>query len=291
MKTRRIFYAAADMAALFLFVYLLVFPQNAAEPTRTALEFCAKTLVPSLFIYMILAKIVITLPLTDKIAKKIGYEAVTLITGALCGCPLGAKTAVSLYETGRISKKHAEFLCSFTNNASVSFVLGFVGSELYGDIGVGLKLLLFQLIASVSTAVLMRFLMFGREKLPSALPGKGAKTGLREAVSDSALTMINVCACAVFFMVCGNAVSGIFHFNPTVDAILKSVLEFSSGCAAASKLDSFSLPITAFSIGLTGLSVALQVRSVAAGRLAMRPFLVGKVISCTVMTLLSVFCG
>ena len=96
MKIRRLFYFIADLAAVALFIYLIVFPENAVEPTRLALLFCAKTLVPSLFIYMVLAKIIITLPITDRFTERFGYSAVTLITGTLCGCPLGAKTAVSL---------------------------------------------------------------------------------------------------------------------------------------------------------------------------------------------------
>lgn len=291
MKPRQIISLLGNIAALILFIYLLVFPQYASEPTREALAFCGNTLIPSLFIYMILSKTLMNLPVTHILAKKLGYEAVLLPLGALCGAPIGAKNAVSLYESGRISKKHAEFLCSFTNNASLSFVIGYVGKELFGSVKIGLMLFFCQTAASVLTAFVMKRLMFGGEKPPRQGTPLIQKTGLRDAVADSALTMLNLCACAIFFIVAGGAISRIFSLGTVPDAILKSALEFSSGCAAAAKTGRFALPITAFSIGLTGFSVALQVQSVIAGRLSIRPYLAGKLISCTAMVILTVICG
>ncbi len=291
MKTRSLISSVADSVLIFLFVYLILFPQNASNPTRDALAFCAKTLVPSLFIYMVLAKTVVSLPITEKLAKTIGLAPIVLIMGTLCGVPVGAKTAVALYESGKIKKKYAEYLCSFTNNASVSFVLGFVGAELFGNIKIGLRLLIYQFMASVITAIIMKSIIFGREKLPKAEFSKTRKVSLREALTDSALTMINLCACAVFFIVAGGAISQLLTLPPVLNAVLKSVLEFSSGCAAAADSGRYSIYICAFSIGMTGLSVALQVQSVIAKKLAMRPFLTGKLISGTVMTVLAIIFG
>lgn len=281
----------SDITVILLFGYLIIFPNEATEPTRSALEFCAKTLIPSLFIYMVLAKIVITLPITDKLIKKLGLEPFLLIMGTLCGSPVGAKSALTLFERNRISKEHAEFLCAFTNNASMSFVVGFVGNEIFGDIKIGLKLFVFQIISSAICAVIMKFVIFGKTKPESQNFVSGGKIGLRDAVSDSAMTMLNLCACVVFFIIVGSAISDILNLNSVSNAILKSVLEFSSGCAAAAKTGVFSFPIIAFAVGHTGLSVALQVRSVVANKLSIRPFLLGKLICCSVMTLLAVIFG
>lgn len=290
MKLRRIIFLFADVALVLFFVYLLTFPQYVSVPTRYSLEFCAKTLIPSLFVYMILAKIVITLPITDRISKITGYESILLITGLLCGAPIGAKNALSLYESGRISKKHAEYLCSFTNNASISFVVGYVGKELLGDAEKGLALFLFQIAASVLTAIVMKYVVFGKTPLPKISVLSQKRIGLREAISDSATTMIGLCACVIFFIVTGSALSHIFALDETSDAILRSVLEFSSGCAYASKTE-FSMQIIAFSLGASGISVAMQVKSVISNKLSLRPYLYGKLISGATMTALAVIFG
>lgn len=287
MKTRSIFSALTDSLAIILFLYLLVFPQSASEPTRNALYFCAQTLIPSLFIYMVLAKMIISLPATDRLAKRIGTGSIVFISGILCGCPIGAKMALSLYESGRIDKRYAEYLCAFTNNASVSFVVGYVGGELFGSRVIGIRLFIFQIIASAVTALLMKRFIYGKTHIKTIYSESAGRVPLREAVTDSAQTMISVCACAVFFIVAASSISGFLGLPPIWDAVLKCLLEFSSGCAAGARLDSGALGICAFSIGFTGLSVFLQVKSVVSGKLSTKPFAVGKLISATVMTMLS----
>lgn len=291
MKTRKIILICADIAAVLLFVYLLIFPEYASETTAEALKFCGKTLIPSLFIYMVLSKTVITRPITEKLMRIVGCETVALITGTLCGCPVGAKNALSLYESGRISKKHAEYLLSFTNNTSVSFLVGYVGMELMGDLNIGLRLLAYQIIGALCAAVVMKFVIFGKEKLPECRAGASERVGLREAISDSAMTMLVLCACAVFFIVVSGAIARILSLSPCGEAVLRSALEFSSGCTAAAKCGKAGLVITAFAIGNSGLSVALQVRSVIANRLSFRPYIAGKAVACAVTTALAFIFG
>ncbi|MBE6692439.1 MAG: hypothetical protein E7586_03780 [Ruminococcaceae bacterium] len=291
MKARRIFSFCAQMITLFLFIYLLIFPQSATEPTRFALEFCGKTLIPSLFIYMVLSKMIVASPIINKLTKLLGLESVALILGTLCGCPIGAKNAVLLYDNGQITKKHAEYLCSFSNNASISFVIGFVGAEILGDIRLGIMLLIFQITASAITAEIMKFKMFGKEKLPQASQGIYGKTGLWEAVSDSAVTMVSLCACVVFFIVAGGVFTQLFSFSPEAEAVFKSMLEFSSGCVAAKNTGEYAFVISAFALGQMGGSVVLQVKSVVGNRFSIRPFLAGKLINGAVMTALAIIFG
>ena len=291
MKIHKTISVFSDIAVILLFGYLIIFPNEATQPTRNALDFCAKTLIPSLFIYMVLAKIVITLPITDKLIQKFGLETFLLIMGTLCGAPIGAKSALTLFENRRISKERAEFLCAFTNNASMSFVVGFVGNELFGDIKIGIKLFIFQLSASAVCAVIMKFVIFGKAKLKAPNVITATKIGLRDAVADSAMTMLNLCACVVFFIIVGTSISDILNLGNVSNAVLKSMLEFSSGCAAATKTGSFAFPIIAFALGHTGLSVVLQVRSVVANKLSIHPFLLGKLICCSLMTFFAVIFG
>ncbi len=291
MKTRRIFSFCVQLTTLFLFIYLLIYPESATEPTRFALNFCGTTLIPSLFIYMVLSKMIVNTPIIQKLTKALGLEAVALILGTLCGCPIGAKTAVLLYDNRKITKKHGEYLCSFSNNASVSFVIGFVGGELLGDIRLGIKLLIFQITASAITAGIMKYKIFGREKLPQVSQGVYTKTSLWEAVSDSAATMVNLCACVVFFIVAGGVFTQLFSFPPACEAIFKSMLEFSSGCAAAKNAPDYAFIISAFALGQMGGSVVLQVKSVVGNRFSIRPFLAGKLINGIVMTALAIIFG
>ncbi len=291
MKVKQMIFRSTELGFFIFFIYLLVFPDSATEPTRNALVFCAQTLVPSLFIYMVLSKIIMCQPLTAKIMKIFSPWAVALVMGILCGAPIGAKNAVSLYDSGKISKKYGEYLCSFTNNPSLSFVIGFAGKELLGDSRLGIKLLIFEITSCLITAFVMKLLIFGKEKLPKPDFENNKKIGIWEAVSESALTMVNLCACVVFFMILGNTVSKALNLSPLAEGILKSALEFSSGCAAAAKTGKFAFPLIAFALGQTGASVALQVKSVIGNRFSVVPFAIGKLVTASVMTFLAVVFG
>ena len=52
-----------------------------------------------------------------------------MLTGFLCGYPMGSKTAADLTRAGRISLEEGQYLLSFCNNTSPMFVLGFVAVQ------------------------------------------------------------------------------------------------------------------------------------------------------------------
>lgn len=291
MKTKKTLSISADVAVILLFVYFLVFPNYASEPTRQALYFCGNTLIPSLFIYMVLAKRALSSPIVERVIGRLGYEPLLFLLGSLCGAPIGAKLATELYKNGRTTKKYSEYLTSFSNNASISFVIGYVGSGLYGDARVGIRLFIFQLLSTGLAAVIMKYVIFGKAKPKLEFVSSAKRSNLSESISDSARTIISLCACVIFFIVAGSAISNSLSLSATADALLRSFLEFSSGCAAASDAGIYSLPITAFSLGFTGCSVAMQVKSVTEGRLSMVPYFTGKTIGCTIFTLLVIIFG
>ncbi len=291
MKARRLFSFTADALTVILFVYLLIFPKNLSDDTKNALAFCAQTLIPSLFLYTVLSKAVFSMPFAEKAVKYIGLPAFSLIMGTLCGAPLGAKNSLFLYESGKISKKYAEYLCSFTNNASVSFVIGYVGSVLFNDIKIGLRLLAYQLIGEAAAAVIMRYLIFGKEKPKESFVQDVKKANLSEIIIESAHTVINISACAVFFKVVAETLSRLMSLGRFGNAILLSLLEFSSGTCEASKLGNSAVVLCAFAIGGTGISVAMQVKSVISDRLSIRSYFAGKSICCAVMTGLAFIFG
>jgi len=274
---------------VFIFIYLLAFPSEAAATTESAVELCLKTLIPSLFIYTVLSKIIVSLPIINKSASVIGIAPITLFVGLLCGAPLGAKTAAELYESGSISKKYAEYLCSFCNNASLPFVVGFVGGRLFQSTEIGLRLFAYQLAGSLFAAVVMRIYIFGfkriNEKPRSATKRVPLQTALREAVG----VMASICACATFFSVLASVTARLLPFPFSL--LIGCLLEFSSGCVSASRYGEIGVVLAALSIGLLSASVAMQVRSVTNGRLSLKPYLLGKLLCGGVSVLLAVIFG
>lgn len=109
------------------------------------LELWFRNMIPSLLPFMILSGIMIRMNLTEK-ASMILYPVVrpiykvrknvcyAMLTGFLCGFPMGAKTVNDLYVRQMITKREAEYLLAFCNNIGpvyfCSFVLPLLGRQL-----------------------------------------------------------------------------------------------------------------------------------------------------------------
>lgn len=236
---------------------------------------------------MIFARMIISMPVSSSLFGRLGRygtEAEILTLGMLCGFPVGAKSAVFLYQNGSISKKRAEFICAFTNNASITFLLSYTGIMLFSDIRIGIRLALFQLVSSLVTAAVLRGVFMGKEDfiVKNNIVAKN-KTNLTEAVTDSAYTMLSICAFIITFMVLGELALSITSAEGFWGVIMKGLFEFSSGCASAATLEP-DIAFVAISIivGFSGLCVIMQVLSVIRGILSARMYILGRLINTVV---------
>ena len=127
---KRIFYTAGT---LLLLVFLLRFPEEALSASRDGLNLWLNTLLPTLLPFIILTGILIHTGMVEKLLKPLSpvwshifgispSGAYALLLGLLCGYPMGAKITSDLYGCGRISKREAEYLLTFTNHASPVFI-------------------------------------------------------------------------------------------------------------------------------------------------------------------------
>lgn len=287
-----------DLLVLMTFFYLLVHPKYVSVPVTESIYLCVKVIIPALFVYMVLARLILSMPLTEMIHAKLGrygIETEVLLLGVLCGFPVGAKSAMYLYENGMITKKRAEYLCSFTNNASLSFLLGYIGTVLFDNILIGLRLAIFQLCAAIITAIVFRFTFMSKNdfvSLKQAEVRRKKRTGFAEAVTDSAMTMLSVCAFIVLFSVLGEFALRIVHPDSFCSVLLKGFFEFSTGCTLAEKLS----PQTAFTavgvvIAFSGLCIMMQVISVMQNKLSPRMYLTGRILNAALVGLFSLFFG
>lgn len=121
---------------------LLTYPKESLAFSFTGLQLWFNRMIPTLLPFMILSGIMIRLNLTESFVRILrpvlapllhvslnGIYAV--ITGFLCGFPMGAKVIADLYSCGKLTKEEASFLLSFCNNIGpiyfISFVLPAIG--------------------------------------------------------------------------------------------------------------------------------------------------------------------
>lgn len=153
----------------------MFYPKEAMEAAKSGLTLCYNVIIPSLFPFFVLSSLVVELGLAGYLGRMLegimrplfnvsGACASAFALGFIGGYPVGAKTAINLYEKGMCTKTEAERLLSFCNNSGPAFILGVVGAGIFSSSRVGLLLYLAHITASICVGILFRFYKAGGKK-------------------------------------------------------------------------------------------------------------------------------
>ena len=292
---------------------LLRWPQESMAATREGLKLCGNVIIPSLFPFFVLSSLVVELGMSRYLGKLLepvmgplfrvnGACASALALGFVGGYPVGARTAISLYQNGQCSKTEAERLLAFCNNSGPAFILGVVGAGVFGSSLVGLILYLTHIAASFLVGLLFRFYR------PADRPGRGVSTwgfqatpfapAFTKSVTGALTSTLNICAFVLFFTVVlralflsgvMSALSGLLSAllaplgmdQVWAQRLLTGLLEISSGVSSLTGEGGLNsrMSLAAFILGWAGLSVHCQVMAfLGDSGLSLRTYLVGKML-------------
>lgn len=206
---------------------LLRWPQDISLGVVQGLTLCYQVIFPALFPFFILSALVISLGLSGPLGRLFqgvmfplfrlnGACGNALVLGLIGGYPVGAKTALGLYQAGACTRIEAQRMLAFCNNAGPAFLLGVVGAEIFGSNWVGALLYLAHLLASFGVGILFRF--YGREEAtssnpvaePPALPFSSA---FLSAVTGAFSATLQVCA----FILCFAVISALLRLSGALD--------------------------------------------------------------------------
>ncbi|MBQ9784530.1 MAG: hypothetical protein IJW29_03415 [Clostridia bacterium] len=308
VRTSRAHTASELLFGCFAFFCLLLILRNAeiaVEYMTRGLLLCARTVIPSLFPFMILSELVVTSGLADRLLARLCAPmcrvlrlptggCVALILGLLCGFPVGARCAIAAYERGELSREGCERVLGAASPPSSAFVMGAVGVSLWSNRALGISLYL-----SVIASALLTCLFTSRRASPVPVapipirtqPSLGAAkfTG---AVRASTESMLLICAYVVFFSALtgtlGMALSSL-GANETLRAVLTAIFEMSSGVSALSALSPVApaLILSAATLGWSGLSVHCQMLALCQGHdLSLRTYFLSKLLQALLCALI-----
>lgn len=326
-EKKKIFEYLSFVITLIGFAGLLIFTSDCINSAKKAVDMCLNIIIPSLFPFFIFSSLIISSGVCEKIQRPMekimkplfnvsGACSAAFILGILSGFPVGAKTAVTLYEKRLCSKTEAERVLAFCNNAGPFFILGTVGVGMWQSSKAGWILWSAQAISAILTGIIFGHL-WKRHDHPSKTYAASAKKRLSpsknlfSAVRGSAASMISICAFIIFFAVIvallqasgiiGGFASLICKIFPslsekTTENILSGFFEMTTGIAAVGNNTPLvqGLTVTGALLGWAGLSVHCQVLSVVhESGLSTRPYFYGKLmqtaLSATITFLFSVF--
>ena len=239
------------------------------ETVLNALIVCGRCLIPSLLPFMVISELFFATPdtangivaLCGKPFSRIFHLPpcgfVCFLAGMLFGFPLGAKFVAEYHKRGFLTDDEAKILASFTSAAGPAFVIAGVGFGMMHSWRIGVTLYFSQLIAIILFAGIVTH-VFPRRSTNISPPNVKDESAVAP-FRNSAVSMITVCACVLFFSLLTDIFKAILPaaWLPWVAALLEigTATERISHMRSAVKL-----PLCAFSIGFGGLSVQMQIK-------------------------------
>ena len=236
---------------------------------RDTLAGCFASLLPVLFPYMVLARLIVSLDLFSPFVRLLRLDRklhvpsalpVVWLLGNLCGYPIGAAECAALVRQNKLSAEHAGILCALASHGNPVYIVQIAGILWWKSMSFGIGLLLAQLCF---TTLVTTFILFWRRaerestggvRQNNAISGAGAFSA---AIRESSMACVAVCGSIVFFSI---VIALLPPMHPVLSALLAAILEFTSGVeAGALQGDIAGAAITGFALGFGGLSVLMQV--------------------------------
>ena len=155
------------LALLLIILMLVINPKKYINSCYNGLVVWVKNVLPSLFPFLICTKILTELNFFDKFTKLLSKPTKSIfktpkiasfvfIISIVSGYPVGAKVISDLYKQKIISNKTANKLTTFCSTSGPLFIIGTVGTSLFGRTLIGYLMLLSHILASLVNGIFYR---------------------------------------------------------------------------------------------------------------------------------------
>ncbi len=320
LSKKTLYDALIIIGLLCAILALILFPKESVSASKSGLALCTDVIIPSLFPFFVISSLMIELGLVHRLGRLLehimrplfgvgGAGSGVLVMSFVGGYPVGAKTAIALYESGGCTKTEAERMMSWCNNSGPAFILGVVGAGVFSSSAVGVILYLAHTLSSVLVGILFRRWGSDRaadsvqKKRPGIKPQPDFVSAFVSSVKGAFSSVLGICGFVIFFTVVIRLlfIAGIIPafakaigtvFSPIgmdakwAEKLLTGFIELSSGVStlapAAGEISS-SMAMAAFMLGWAGLSVHCQVLSfIGSSGLRFGSYFLGKLLHGTI---------
>ncbi|WP_432359515.1 hypothetical protein [Sporosarcina sp. UB5] len=254
-----------------LIILFILQPGIAHDGAEAGAQLFVHALLPYLLPYIILTQWLLKVPVENPSTKSWKRYMKAYVLGSFGGFPVGAVTVTEMVKNGELSRRESGYLLAACHAPGPMFILGFVGTELFGNTTTGWKLLAAIHIANI-LFLLFTLLAIRRRQRELDTPQqhitkKRVNSPFLESIKESSTVIILVATTVIFFSSLGNVLTTTISTAFTVDmgitkTILLALFEMTSGVQSATD-HFFTSPVFPFLIAaiisLNGLSIHMQV--------------------------------
>ena len=295
---------------LIFFLCMLSFPQTVFAGASYGLLLWFRHVLPTLLPYMVLINILIRTPALHWICRITStflcpllgtsyYGTFAVLTGFLCGYPMGAKTTSDLLNVNKISRSEASYLLSFCNNTSPAFILSYVVAQNMKERNLCIPFFLILTFTPLMLSFIFRLFYRLPESscsFPQVTPGSFSNPS--ESISDSFLdrcilnafeSVTKVGGYMMMFSVLLQLLASILP-NTIFSLLLYSSLEISTGIRllfSSALYTTEKIILCAFLTSFGGWCCIAQTYSmISSSQLPILPYITAKLVTALVTSLL-----
>lgn len=260
-----------SVAALLL---LLLSPSIAFYGARNGLVLWGSVIIPTLLPFMICSNVIVALNAIHILIFPVKWllhrffclsdaGSYTLVSGLLCGYPMGARTCSDFLDQNRISEKEGNYLLAICNHPSPMFLLGYAALKLPDAVPAWILLAsLYLPILPISWASRN---FYGIKEPASSLPVKKVITqSFDDSLMDSCEVMVKIGGYIMLFSILAQYIANLPIHAPLQKAVMLGFVEITTGMKFISETFSGSLGgfWIAAAAAFGGLSGIFQTKSV-----------------------------
>lgn len=217
------------LVALLAITLFIISPRVCINATSRGINVWLVNVVPALFPFFILTRIVIMLnqksiPVLDRFTSKCfntSNAGLTYFLSMLSGYPIGAKLISSYYENGAIDKTTATKMFSFCSTSGPMFIIGTIGIGVFGDARIGYIILIAHIIGAFINGLIYR----GEKEKCLQIISTNTNINLNEIMFDSINSILLVGSYIVFSSVIIELLS-LTNVLPTIANFICAITSF-----------------------------------------------------------------
>lgn len=292
------------ISPIILFILAVINSKTLFNGALSGIQLWMFTVVPTLFPFLILSDIMVRLNTTDYISALLSPITrpllgispsgnYAIITGLLCGYPVGAKTCADLVKENKISIHEGNYLLTFVNNASPAFISSYIVNALLFGTCSALKIAFLIYIPSIITAFILN--PFFRKKLKNTKPINNSDIldsaklfSLEDAIFSTVNTLLRIGSYIIIFSILCEFIK--LLPSHSVKMALSGLLEITTGTflvSISTMSFQWKIRLIVFFTSLGGISTLFQTNSmIADSGLSIKWYIIGKIIASVLAFLL-----
>lgn len=272
-----------------ILLILLIFSKDNFESVKNTTQIFIYSIIPSLFPFIFFTEFILNTDILNTVQNTTGkyiakffrvskLSSPAILTGFLCGFPMGAKTVSYLYDTKQISVKESIKLLSYVNNCNPAFIISTIGIGIMYNIKFGILLAVSHYLASL----IISFIPYKNSSLDiihenyinlntltkkNNIKFKNIFEVIKVCIKNSFSTLIMIFGFMIIFNLlfsATNKILDIFSVSDNFSALISGLFEVTNGIKKI-----YALPINfdtkllliSFLTGFSGLCIIFQIYS------------------------------